>query len=1584
MNQKLRLACVLAAILALTVLPAMAAQKTLHGHIPAVTAGLTANGSVPATRQLRLAIGVPLHDPAGLQAFLADVYNPASPNYRHFLTPEEFAARFGPTEVEYEAVKNFARTNGLAIAATHGNRLLLDVTGPAGAVEKAFHVSLRTYRHPTENRDFFAPDTEPSVDASLPVVDVSGLNDYARPHPKVHRLDAAALQAGVVTPHAGSGPGSYFLGTDFRNAYVPGTTLDGTGQVVGLVQFDGYFDIDITNYENLVPGTPRVPVQPVKLDGYDGTPTTNGNIEVSLDIEMAISMAPNLSKIVVFEGNPTNGFFIPNDVLNNMAASNMIKNLSCSWGWNGGPNSSTETIFQTMAAQGQSFFNASGDGDAFTTGQVDNAGFTGSPSSSPNITQVGGTTLTMNGAGASYGSETVWNRGNGTGSSGGISSTYSIPGWQQGVNLLANGGSTTQRNIPDVALTAENVYVSYGNNQAAAVGGTSCAAPLWAGFMALVNQQAAAGGKPVPGFINPAIYELANESVYNSVFHDTTTGNNTSTASPNAFFAGPNYDLCTGLGTPNGTNLINALLNPEPLMVISNAGFNAVGTAAGTYNIAAQTFLVTNAGASTLTWSLINTSAWLTVSTNGGPLAAGTGYPVVVSLNNTASNLPAGFYTASLEFSNVNSGVARWRLFTVTNVEVLTVLPPARFTFTGTPGGSFTPASQTITLTNSRISSVNWGINNTSAWFNVSPGNGTVAARAQTNLTFTLTPAATNLAIGSYTNIFQVTNLTSPSVQTFTGVVLVSQSLALNGGFETGDLSSWAFSGTSSDNGVANASKIAGLAPHSGTYYMSLGESGGLASITQNLSTAPGQLYLLSVWVDSAANPFSGHKTTPNEFQIVWNGTTILDKVNIGKVGWTNWQVVVLATNVNSTLLLAGRDDNYFLGLDDITLIPGFAPFISTQPTNLVVLAGGSAIFSAAVSGSTNLAYQWLENGTNIANGAGISGATNNILTLSAVTANSAANYALVVTNLFGVATSSVATLTVVVPAAIAASSLTNRTIECGGNAAYAVAATGTPPLGIQWSLDSVPVSNATNTSFTLTNIHLPNHTVTVVVTNLYGSLTSNAVLAVNDTQGPVITLNGLSLLTNELGSIFIDPGATAIDACAGIVPVTTNGVVNTAITGTNTLTYKATDGNGNTNTATRTVIIRDTTPPTITWSFTNLVLTASTNCSLPMPDVTGTNFIHATDLSGALTVLQSPTNNFLLPVGTNAVVLTVKDASGNAAFSTNTIVVQDHTPPNLVLIGGSPYTNELGAAFTDPGVFAGDACAGTVSLATNGVVNVTAIGTNTLVYIATDASGNTNAATRTVIVRDSTPPTILWSFTNLVLVAGTNCSALMTNVTGTNFILAADLSGPLTVTQSPTNGAVLLVGTNAVVIALSDAYSNTAFSTNMIIVQDRTPPVILTGPQSRTNAVGTTAGFTVAATACTPVAYLWFSNNIALTVQTNSTLTLANVTPAAAGNYYAVASASGGSVTSLVAVLTVYIPPGIGAVAANLDGSCTLNLLGAPGTTYVLEANTNLGVPSSWLPLATNTLGTNGLWQFTDPQATNHVQQFYRLKQVP
>ena len=535
-----------------------AGVQILHGHVPAAAVRLQATGSLLGTTNLDLAIGLPLRNKEELNNLLQQIYDPASPNYRHYLTPEQFTEMFGPTEQDYQALIDFVKAKGLTVTGRHPGRVLLDVNGPVADIEKVFHLTMRVYQHPTEARTFYAPDVEPSLDSVVPVLHISGLDNYTLPHPK-QLIRKPGSKAKNATPNVGSGPSGAYMGYDFRAAYLPGATdLTGAGQTVGLVEFDGYYASDITMYESQT-GLPNVTLKNVLLDGFNGIPTigpSSGNSEVALDIEMAISMAPGLSKVIIYEAGP-NG--IPDDILNQMVSDNQAKQLSCSWSLLGAVDATADQLFQQMAAQGQSFFNASGDSDAFV-------GDTSSlfPSDDPYIAQVGGTTLTTTGPGGSYVSETVWNAGHVRrsgylGSGGGISTIYSIPSWQQGISMSANQGSTTMRNIPDVAMVSDNIAIVADNGQPETIYGTSCSAPLWAGFTALVNQQAAAYGKSPVGFVNPAIYTIGTGTTYTACFHDITTGNNEWPASPTKFYAVAGYDLCTGWGTPTGRNLIYAL-----------------------------------------------------------------------------------------------------------------------------------------------------------------------------------------------------------------------------------------------------------------------------------------------------------------------------------------------------------------------------------------------------------------------------------------------------------------------------------------------------------------------------------------------------------------------------------------------------------------------------------------------------------------------------------------------------------------------------------------------------------------------------------------------------------------------------------------------------------------------------------------------------------------------------------------------------------------------------------------------------------------------------------------------------------------
>jgi hypothetical protein len=633
-------------------------------------AHLSASGTLPSTNRLHLAIGLTLRDAPGLEAFLTRLYDPASPDFRRYLTPARFADRFGPSEPDYQAVIAFAQTNHLSVTATHGNRLLLDVSGTVADIQRAFHITLRVYRHPVEARDFFAPDTEPTVAAGLPIADISGLNDYGRPHPK-SRVIFPGTAAASTTTKSGTGSGGTYQGNDFRAAYLPGVTLTGAGQTVGLYEQDGYYASDITAYESAA-GLTNVPLQTVLLDGFNGVPESeNGNEEASLDIEMAACMAPALAKIVVFEA--TNG--TPNDILNAMAASNQISQLSCSWAFPLGPSTTTDNIFKEMAAQGQSFFNASGDSDAFTPGAnsvngVDNPLLNNAPSSNPWATQVGGTTLTTTGPGGAWSSETVWNeglyQGSYSGSSGGVSTYYAIPVWQTNVSMTANGGSTVGRNIPDVALVAANVYGKFGNGKSGTFTGTSCAAPLWAGLAALINEQSLAAGRSTVGFLNPALYTLGRSTNYGASFHDITTGNNFWPSSPSNYKAVTGYDLCTGWGTPAGAGLINALAgSTDSLVVEPGAGFTATGMVGGPFNTNAAAFTLTNLGTNPLNWVAGGLPAWLTVTPANGTLAHNSKQLVTASLTACADALPAGIYPASIMFSNATSGLAQSHLFTL-------------------------------------------------------------------------------------------------------------------------------------------------------------------------------------------------------------------------------------------------------------------------------------------------------------------------------------------------------------------------------------------------------------------------------------------------------------------------------------------------------------------------------------------------------------------------------------------------------------------------------------------------------------------------------------------------------------------------------------------------------------------------------------------------------------------------------------------------------------------------------------------------------------------------------------------------------
>ncbi len=640
---------------------AAATRQLLKGQVPAVVPGLHPIGNLPGTQRLNLAIGLPLRNTESLTNLLQQLYDPDSPNYRQFLTPDQFTAMFGPDTNDYQAVIAFAQANGLTVTGTHPNRMIVNLAGPVAQIERVFNVHLRVFQHPTEARTFYAPDSNPSVNMGVPILNISGLDNYVLPH----TADLKFLPGRQPTPNAqGSGPGGYYLGYDFRRAYAPNVPQIGTGQKVALVEFDGYYPGDVSGYESLA-GLPSVAITNILLDGFNGIPGAD-NDEVSLDIDMSVCMAPGLDQVCVYEG------FFPDNVLNRIATDNQAKQISSSWTFSS--DATIVQILQQYALQGQSYFNASGDSGAY-------AGTVPTPADNPYVTVAGGTQLTMTPGGGTWVSETTWPL-----SSGGVSTVYPIPTWQQGIDMTANHGSTTMRNLPDVAMVADEVWLIANNGQQGIVGGTSISAPLWAGFAALVNQLALANGEPAVGFINPALYGLARSSLYGSVFHDITTGNNQSTSNPTNFPAVAGYDLCTGWGTPTGSNLMYALGVPEPLRIFPEAPLFFTGPVGGPFTPASQTWTLTNHSGAPLSWSLGQSGSLFNASQAGGTLTNG-GAAATLAVTPTlfASNSAPGFYTNTFWFTNTSDQfvVKRQALLAVVTPPAITSQPVSQAVFEG-------------------------------------------------------------------------------------------------------------------------------------------------------------------------------------------------------------------------------------------------------------------------------------------------------------------------------------------------------------------------------------------------------------------------------------------------------------------------------------------------------------------------------------------------------------------------------------------------------------------------------------------------------------------------------------------------------------------------------------------------------------------------------------------------------------------------------------------------------------------------------------------------------------------------------------
>ena len=653
-------------------------------------------GHLPATQTLRFDMVLPLRDRAGLQSFLQELQDPSSASYHQFITPQEFTARFGPSQEDWDALVAFAKASGFQVVGGNRDGRDLWLSGTVANIEKAFHVSLNLYQNPVEARTFFAVDREPTVDLPFQLWHISGLDNDSKPHPlyvkrsdyaKAHGIDSEKVVSHATT---GSGPSASFLGSDMRAAYYGGTALTGAGQNLALFEFAGTDLSDLstyyTNAKETEPFTPTL----ISTGGYGTSCVDSGSsacddTEQTLDMTQFMGMAPGANMLYMYvcgdvlangSGNISDTACISAMVSTTDAP--LSKQISCSWGWTPADPSTLDPYFEQMASQGQNFFAASGDDSAWSSSNE------AWPADDANIVSVGGTDLTTSSAGGPWASETAW-----ADSGGGVSpDDIAIPSWQTPVDGCS-GCSKTLRNGPDVAGNANFTYYVCADQTTCTAneyGGTSFATPMWAGYLALANQQAATNGNTI-GYINPTVYPAAEGSSYSTYFHDITSG------SCGKYSSATGFDLCTGWGSPNTTGLITLLAGTS-----SSPSF--------TLSASPSSVTVTQGGSGTST---------ITVTDVGG-------FSGSVTL--AASGLPSGV-TATFGTNPTTSTST----LTLTASSTATT-GPATVTITGT-SGTLT-ATTTVSLTVNSAASPNFSLS-------ASPTSVTVAQGSSGTSTITIT-----------------------------------------------------------------------------------------------------------------------------------------------------------------------------------------------------------------------------------------------------------------------------------------------------------------------------------------------------------------------------------------------------------------------------------------------------------------------------------------------------------------------------------------------------------------------------------------------------------------------------------------------------------------------------------------------------------------------------------------------------------------------------------------------------------------------------------------------------------------------------
>lgn len=564
------------------------ADRTMAGKDGEALVGLLGNDPEAArhgkklkrkdtNEDLSFSISLKPRNSGDLDKLIVDLSDPTSPRYHKFITPQEFAAQFGASRAEVSTLTAYLNSKGLKVDEVAPNGLSVKVKGKVAQAEAAFNTQISDYST-AKGEKFQAHDTQIFLPAKLTGL-VNGVHLDTEPKSGPDSQDTGLSR--VQTLDIGS-PDVGYSPAQIRKVYNITPLLDsgynGAGQTIALVAADDFVPANLVQYANQfgLPANTADWLEVTHTTSYytDLTPSTpRGQREITMDIEIAHAIAPG-AKIRVYRTSATSNGIL--DAFQWIASQNVAKAVSTSFGYTcekvasaAGLNSLHAT-FQQMAVQGQSVFVASGDngpnGCDFLGSKDPNFGSISveSPASDPLVTAVGGTTLFLNGSGNLV-SETGWTIDQGT-SGGGTSQTYSRPFYQDQVSTRA------YRAVPDVAASASpslgmavfiNGEKTLGDGKWSVGGGTSAASPLWAGIAALNNHYRQVIGLGNLGQANPSLYKLSQcDSLISSQsaksFMDITLDSSNVSGSQ-IYNSGPGYDLRTGLGSPNVSNLVHNL-----------------------------------------------------------------------------------------------------------------------------------------------------------------------------------------------------------------------------------------------------------------------------------------------------------------------------------------------------------------------------------------------------------------------------------------------------------------------------------------------------------------------------------------------------------------------------------------------------------------------------------------------------------------------------------------------------------------------------------------------------------------------------------------------------------------------------------------------------------------------------------------------------------------------------------------------------------------------------------------------------------------------------------------------------------------